>query len=77
MPVIMNQQRSVWLVAGISCVLAAFIFLWWAIETLWLGSFPGRDAEGYAQWAIVQLALSGGFIAVAVIAFVRVGRKPR
>jgi hypothetical protein len=73
----MNQQRSLWLVAGISCVLAALVFLWWTIETVWLGSFPDRDAEAYSQWAIPQFALSVAFLVVAVVAFVRVARRPR
>jgi hypothetical protein len=70
----MNQRRNGWLFAGIIGVLAALVFLWWAIQTAWLGSFPGRDVEAYSRWAIVQFALCVAFLLFAIVAFVRFKR---
>jgi hypothetical protein len=44
---------------AISCV-----FLMWAVQTAWLGSFPDRDKSKYATWAALQL---GGAIVFALI----------
>jgi uncharacterized membrane protein (DUF485 family) len=40
------------------------IFLMWAVQTAWLGSFPDRDKSKYGTWAALQL---GGAIVSALI----------
>ena len=46
----------------------------WAIQTIWLGSFPGRDVEAYSSWATAQLATSAACLVFAVVAFVKSAR---
>ena len=48
-------------------LLAAALFLMWAIQTAWLGSFPGRDISKYTMWAALQLGMAVLY-AVALIA---------
>ena len=46
-----------WLLWSLTIVLlvVAAIFLIWAIQTAWLGSFPERDKAKYSMWAAWQL----------------------
>lgn len=44
-------------------LLAALVLLMWAVQTAWLGSFPGKDKQKYATWAALQI----GGVAVCVI----------
>jgi hypothetical protein len=71
------QRRKLWLLAGIIGTLVALVFLWWSVQTAWLGSFPGRDLEAYSRWALVQFALCVAFLLFAIVAFVRFVRGPR
>jgi hypothetical protein len=70
-----SKRRALWLAGGVFGVLAAFVFLWWAIQTVWLGSFPGRDVESYSLWALVQLLACVGSLILAVLAFVKSARS--
>ena len=64
-----------WSLIGVCATVLALFFLWWFVQTSWLGSFPGRETATYAFWAYVQLAAGVGLLAVAVAAFVRAGRS--
>jgi hypothetical protein len=70
-----TKRRALWLAGGVVGVLAALTFLWWAIQTAWLGSFPGRNIESYSQWALVQLLACVGSLVLAVLAFVKSARS--
>ncbi len=56
-----------WLVTILG-VLAAFVLLSWAVQTGWLGSFPGRDKDLYTKWMLLQLA--GCVVAIACVVLV-------
>ena len=73
----MIPTRGIWLLAGIVAILAALVFLWWAIQTVWLGSFPGRDTELYSRWAAIQFVLFMASLVLAIVAFVKHGRRSR
>ena len=55
-----------WLITG-GCLLAAAFFLTWAIQTAWVGSFPGRDRAKYSAWALLQIATSLAFAIAPLI----------
>jgi hypothetical protein len=38
--------------------LLALIFMWWAMQTAWLGSFPGRDIARYTLYFWFQLGIA-------------------
>lgn len=62
-------------VLTIALLLVAMVFLMWAIQTAWLGSFPGKDKSKYSMWAALQL---GGAVVAAVapiVLWVRHWRK--
>ena len=63
------SRTSYWLSIVGSLVLAAF-FVTWAIQTAWLGSFPGRDVHAYSVRFFWQLgAAFASLLAALVIAF--------
>jgi hypothetical protein len=70
----MAKRRAAWFAIGISAIVAAIILFWWAIQTSWLGSFPGRDVEAYSRWALAQLVSSIACLVVAIAAFVKYAR---
>lgn len=57
------RKWVLWLLT-VALLLAALTFLMWALQTAWLGSFPGKDKQKYATWAALQV---GGAV-VCVIA---------
>lgn len=54
-------------VLTIALLLVAAVFLMWAMQTAWLGSFPGKDKAKYSMWAALQL---GGAVVAAVVPIV-------
>jgi hypothetical protein len=70
------KARTGYIISAIGALLLALVFFWWAIQTAWLGSFPGRDTEQYAFWAYTQLAAAILFLVIAAIAFLK-ARKAR
>ncbi len=59
----------------LACVaLAGYCFLW-AIQTAWLGSFPGRDVELYRLRTYSQLAASVFFLVAALVVGIRYRRR--
>ncbi|HXU52608.1 MAG TPA: hypothetical protein VN789_11230, partial [Casimicrobiaceae bacterium] len=63
-----------WLLAAVAALILALVFLWWSIQTAWLGSFPGRNIVDYSILAYLQLAVGIGSFIFAIYSFVRVGR---
>jgi hypothetical protein len=50
-------------------LLAIFcVFLMWAVQTAWLGSFPDRDKSKYAIWAVCQLG--GAIVSIVILAWI-------
>ncbi|MCS4294219.1 hypothetical protein M2375_002452 [Comamonas sp. BIGb0152] len=45
-------------------LLAALVLLMWAVQTTWLGSFPGKDKLKYATWAGLEL---GGAVLCLIV----------
>jgi membrane protein implicated in regulation of membrane protease activity len=48
------------------CVVACFFFLSWAMQTIWLASFPGRDTPSAALHFYLQLGAGIAFAVAAV-----------
>jgi H+/Cl- antiporter ClcA len=68
--------KSVLRVLGVfAFVVLVIIFLIWAIQTAWLGSFPGRDTDVYRFWFYVQLAVSAGSVVMAIVVWKVAKRK--
>jgi hypothetical protein len=57
------KKWLMWVVTAI-CLAVSVVCLMWAVQTAWLGSFPGRDQSKYSIWAALQL---GGCVAFAAI----------
>jgi methionine sulfoxide reductase heme-binding subunit len=53
---VMDMRKWMLWVLTVVMLIAAYVFLMWAIQTAWLGSFPNKDKEKYAVWAAWQLA---------------------
>lgn len=66
-----------YLVLGIVSLLLSLVMLMWALQTAWLGSFPGRENQPYAWWALGQLVVGVGLLVGAVISFIKVRRARR
>jgi membrane protein implicated in regulation of membrane protease activity len=49
-----------------ACVVACLFFLSWAMQTVWLASFPGRDAQSAALHFYLQLGAAIAFAVAAV-----------
>jgi hypothetical protein len=56
--------------------LVAMYFFFWAIQTAWLGSFPGRDVDLYSRWTYIQAGVSLLAVLVGVLVGIR-GRRKR
>lgn len=54
--------------------MAGYLFLW-AIQTGWIGSFPGRNKDFYQFWANVQLGGSIVSLLLGVLALLRLRSK--
>ena len=64
--------------AGVLAILLSLVMFWWALQTAWLGSFPGREAQPYGLWALLQLTVGIALVVAAVGAFRRARRvNPR
>jgi hypothetical protein len=70
----MPSRHLLWLLSGAVGVLVGLVFLWWSIQTAWLGSFPGRDIDVYSRWSIAQFVACLLCFMFAVIAFVKFSR---
>lgn len=51
------------------------VFLRWAIQTAWLGSFPDRDKAKYSMWAALQLGAALVFAVIPLVLWVRRWRR--
>ena len=60
--------------AGILFLVLFFYFLTWAVQTAWLGSFPGRDVTLYSWWAYSEFAASIIFLVASVWCIVKAAR---
>ena len=69
----MKKKTKYW-IAVVACVLLALYFFMWAIQTAWLGSFPGRDIEAYTRWTYMQLVVSIAFLVAAIVSFIKAWR---
>jgi len=65
-----GAKKAMFYGSAVLSLIAAFIFLSWAIQTAWLGSFPDRDVQLYSRWAAIQLGGCVFSLVVALIAFV-------
>ena len=50
----------------IGCIVACLFFLSWAMQTVWLASFPGRDTPSAALHFYLQLGAGIAFAVAAV-----------
>jgi membrane protein implicated in regulation of membrane protease activity len=57
-----------------SLALAAY-FILWALQTAWIGSFPGRDVQAYSVRFYWQLGAAVGFLMFALVVGVRYRRR--
>lgn len=60
------RQWVLWTLT-IVLLLASIFFLMWAVQTAWLGSFPGKDKHKYATWAALEL---GGAVLCLIVTIV-------
>lgn len=67
----MSIKKWMLWVSTIALILLAVYFFVWAIQTAWLGSFPGRDKSKYTVWFILQLC--GAVISLLIAVFLWVG----
>lgn len=68
--------RILYLALIIACVLlSAYCFLW-AIQTAWIGSFPGRSIALYTRMFYLQLGASALGIILAVVIGIK-GKRVR
>jgi membrane protein implicated in regulation of membrane protease activity len=58
-------------ITGFICLGVALIFLWWALQTAWIGSFPNQDVSEFAFWAVALLLVGLALLVAAVITFLR------
>jgi hypothetical protein len=55
----------------IGCIVACLFFLSWAMQTVWLASFPGRDTPSAALHFYLQLGTAAAFaVAAACVAWI-------
>jgi hypothetical protein len=64
-----TRAKSV--IFSITTGVLSLYFLMWAVQTAWLGSFPGRNLDYYTFWAVSQFSAAVIFGGVAVIAALR------
>lgn len=70
------RQWMLW-VLTIALLLVAGVFLIWAVQTAWLGSFPDRDKAKYSTWAALQLGGAVVFALIPVVLWVRHWRREK
>jgi hypothetical protein len=58
-------------------LLIALVLFMWAVQTAWLGSFPGKDKSKYAVWAALELGGALAFAIAPVVLWVRNRRRER
>jgi hypothetical protein len=71
-----KPRRIVWFLLAVSGAIGALFFLTWAVQTAWLGSFPGRDVDFYSRWAYVQFALFVACTILSIFVTVRLFKRP-
>lgn len=75
----LSYRAKAIIVAAVFGALSLY-FLFWTIQTAWLGSFPGRDIDKYTLWAFLQFAaalLLGGGALIAILRAKRVKSPPK
>jgi len=65
------KSRLPWFLLAISTAIGALLFLGWAVQTAWLGSFPDRDIDLYPRWALIQFSLFVLCLIVCIFATIR------
>jgi hypothetical protein len=55
------KKSTRWLITIALLFLGCYL-LTWAVQTAWIGSFPGQDKSKYGFWAALQLG--GGLVCV-------------
>jgi hypothetical protein len=68
------KKWMLWVVT-ILLLLVAVVFLMWAVQTAWLGSFPGKDKSRYSMWAALQLGGAVVSVIAPIVLWVRHWRK--
>lgn len=58
-------------IGGVLSILLSLVMLSWALQTAWLGSFPGREGQPYALWALAQLVTGLALLIGGVVALYR------
>ena len=71
----MRMQKWVLWVLTIALLLIAGVFLMWAIQTAWLGSFPDRNKAKYSRWAALQLGAAVAFAVIPLVLWIRRWRQ--
>ena len=71
------KNRALVVVVGVMAILLSLVMFSWALQSAWLGSFPGREGQPYALWALAQLVAGLALFAGGVTAFVKARGKPR
>jgi hypothetical protein len=62
----MKKSDFKYLAAFLACVLACLFFLSWAMQTIWIASFPDQDSSKYAVWFYIEFAAGVGFAIGAI-----------
>jgi hypothetical protein len=62
----MRTKNFKYLMASLACVLACLFFLSWAMQTVWIASFPDQDSSKYAVWFYVEFAAGVCFAGGAI-----------
>ena len=70
------RKLMLW-VLTVLMLIAAYVFLTWAMQTAWLGSFPNKDKEKYAVWAAWQLAGAVVSLLIPAVLWFMYWRKKR
>jgi biotin transporter BioY len=67
----MIMRKWILWITTIALVLVAGYFLIWAIQTAWLGSFPGKDKSKFTIWFILQICVMVVSLLIPVILWIK------
>jgi len=71
----MRMRKWMFWVLTILLLIIAAVFLMWAIQTAWLGSFPDRDKAKYSMWAALQLGAAVVFAVSPLVLWIWMRRR--
>lgn len=62
----MTMAQLKYLVALLACLAGSFVFLSWAMQTIWIASFPDSDGSKFMIPFYLELAAGVGFTVAAI-----------